>query len=348
MGRQIKPNENDLGTTAISKGIVMDEQELTTEEAIIGDAKIAKIGKEKQLLLDSLAGGDFSKQKTKVAYILNLYPDSRNSDVTLALRYWQTFQSDIYNPLGILPQDLFKLERFHYLVRARAKIQNEYKLFVPNAEIQRFRRKHEETMTDAVVQDSVPRSVINIFADESGKTQDYVIVASVWVLSGKAVYTISQAISKWKEKSVWKDREIHFSKMGAKDIEPLAELLSVVLQNREFLSFKTIAVERKRTKRAINEVIEKLHENMLIHGANHEISNNRVQLPQSLNVTVDHEQSLDAIALEELRRRINAEYSQSHGDKLKIASLVSISSKISPLVQLADVVAGAINRKLNN
>jgi len=135
--------------------------------------------------------------------------------------------------------------------------------------------------------------------------------------------------------------------MGAKDSEPLAELLSVVLLNREFLSFKTIAVERKRTKRTINEVIEKLHENMLIHGANHEILNSRVQLPQSLNVTVDHEQSLDAIALEELRRRVNAEYSQSHGDQLKIASLDSISSKISPLVQLADVIAGAINRKLN-
>ena len=325
----------------------MDEQELTTEEAVIDAAKIAKIQKEKQRLLDSLAGGDFSKQKTKVAYILNLYPDSRNSDVTLALRYWQTFQSDIYNPNGILPQDLFKLERFHYLVRARAKIQNEYKLFVPNSEIQRFRRQHEETMTDEVLQDSAPRSVMNVFADESGKTQDYVIVASVWVLSGRAVYTISQAISQWKEKSVWKGREIHFSNMGARDIEPLAELLGVVLQNREFLSFKTIAVERKRTKRTINEVVEKLHENMLIRGANHEVLNQRVQLPQSINVTVDQEQSLDAITLEELKRRVNTEYSQVHGDKLKVASLDSISSKISPLVQLADIIAGAINRKLN-
>lgn len=324
----------------------MDEQELTTEEAVIDAAKMAKIQKEKQLLLDSLAGGDFSKQKTKVAYILNLYPDSRNSDVTLALRYWQTFQSDIYDPNGILPQDLFKLERFHYLVRARAKIQNEYKLFTSNSEVRRFRKQHEETISDQIISDSPPPSIIRVFADETGKTQDYVIVSSVWVLNGRAVYTLDRAISDWKETSLWKGKEIHFSRMSARDVPVMAEYIEMILRNREYLSFHTVSVQRSRTRRSIDEIVEKLHENMLSHGAQHEINNNRVTLPQKIEVTLDHEQSLDPFSLNELKRRANTLLSEQYPG-IEISSINAVSSRTSSIVQLSDVIAGAINRKLN-
>ena len=96
------------------------ENELDAEEEVtIDPKKLERIEKEKKELLASLAGGDFSTQKTKVAAILNLYPESRNSDITLALKYWETFQPGIYNKSGILPKYLFKLERLHYIVRAR-------------------------------------------------------------------------------------------------------------------------------------------------------------------------------------------------------------------------------------
>lgn len=47
---------------------------LSEEEQAEREAKLAKLEKEKKELLTSLAGGDFSTLKTKVAYILNLYP----------------------------------------------------------------------------------------------------------------------------------------------------------------------------------------------------------------------------------------------------------------------------------
>ncbi len=65
---------------------VLDEQAL----------KQLKIEKEKKDLLASLASAEFSAQRTRVAYILNLYPESRNSDISLTLKYWETFQPDIY------------------------------------------------------------------------------------------------------------------------------------------------------------------------------------------------------------------------------------------------------------
>lgn len=326
----------------------MSDEEADKDRDEVDPKKLEKLEREKKELLASLTGGDFSKQKTKVAHILNLYPESRNSDITLALKYWETFQSDIYNSQGILPKDLFRLERLHYIVRARAKIQNEYNLFAPNTEVKRFRRKHEEEMNEAVLEDAKPRKLVNVYADETGKNQNYVVVSSVWVLTGRAVFTVSQAITSWQEKSLWAKREVHFAKLGKKDLEALKEYLGVIVKNREFLSFKSIAVERARTKRSIEHVVEKLHEHMLLRGAEHEIGSKRIGLPQKIEVTLDHEQSLDAIALDELRRRINAGYADKYGAEVEVTQIETISSRNSPLVQLSDLVAGAINRKLNN
>lgn len=204
-----------------------DQNELDDEEEVtIDPMRLARIEKEKKELLGSLAGGDFSTQKTKVAAILNLYPESRNSDITLALKYWETFQPEIYNKSGILPKDLFKLERLHYIVRARAKIQNEYGLFQADARVKHHRKKNEEVMYDAVLEDAAPRKVIHVFADETGKTHDFVIVAAVWVLTGRAVFTVTQAITEWKKLSPWANREIHFAKFGRMDLDTLKEYLA--------------------------------------------------------------------------------------------------------------------------
>lgn len=326
----------------------MTDENNDKEQEEVDPEKLRKIQKEKEELLASLVGANFSNQKTKVAYILNLYPDTRNSDVTLTIKYWEVFQPDIYNPHGILPKDLFKLERMHYLVRARAKIQNEYGLFLAKDQIRRYRRKHEDTMTEEVVADVNPRKLISVFSDETGKTQDYVIVASTWVLTGRAIVMVSKAIQEWQDQSKWAKREIHFAKFGRQDLDVLQEYLAVVLLNREFLSFKAIAIEKAKTRRKIEEVVIKLHEHILIRGLEHEIESRRIGLPQKVEVALDEEQSLDAFSLDELKRNVNGQLTDKFGENVILSGVRATSSRGSPLVQLADLVAGAINRKLNH
>lgn len=319
--------------------------ELSDEEKIA--AKALKLEREKKELLASLASGDFKTTKTKVAAVLNLYPHTRNSDVALALKYWEDFQPDVFDARGIQPKDLFKLERLHYIVRARAKIQNEYGLFLADDKIKRHRRHREEEMRDAVLEDSVPRRMVHVYADETGKTQDYVIVAAVWVLNGRAVFDITRAILSWQEKSSWAKREVHFAKFGKGDLDSLSAYLDVVQANRQYISFKLIAVEKAGMKRSIEEVVQKLHEHLLLRGLEHEISNARIDLPREVEVTLDQEQSLDKFTLADMKQHIADEYIKRHDGQVVLASISAVSSRHSPLVQLADVVAGAVNRRLN-
>ncbi len=311
-------------------------------------AKQLQVEKEKNDLITSIAQGDFSTLKAKVAAMLNLFPMTRNSDVSLALKYWEVFQPEIYKPTGILPRDLFKLERLHYIVRARAKIQNEYGLFLADAKIRGHRKGREEEMDEAVIEDAPPRKVVLIYADETGKTQNFAIVASVWVLNGYAVYAIGRAIERWKSASIWSDREVHFSRFGKADFVTLEEYLGVVTGQREFLSFKAIAVKRNLVKRSIEDTVLKLHEHMMLKGVDHEVSTGRIDLPRDFELTVDAEDSLDAIHLEEMKIRVNQRLSVGYSEKTILSAARSASSKSSHMLQLADLVAGATNRRLNH
>lgn len=311
-------------------------------------ARQLRLEQEARLLQAALRDGVMSDLKTKVAWILNQFSATRNSDVALTLKYWELFQSSIYNPNSMRPRDLFTLERFTSIARVRAKIQNEYNLFPADAAIRRRRRANEEDVKDAVIEDKPERNMVFVYADETGKTAEYACVAAIWLLTGYALFKLTNAIAEWQERSPWSKGEIHFSEFRKNQLDALADYLGIVKKHREFLSIKVISVERATIKRPIDEVIHRLHEFMLISGAKHEIDNNRIRLPHAIRLTVDAEQSLDVFACADIQNRVAASFKTSYGDQMEVDEVSAVSSHDSAMVQLADVVAGAVNRRRNH
>lgn len=310
------------------------------------DLKRQRIERERAELIKSVAAEDFSTLKSRVAAILNLYPAARDSDIVLTIKYWSTFQPDLYNPAGIAPADLFRLERETHIVRARAMIQNDYGLFVASETVKGHRRKNEVTIKAEILEQPAERSVLRVYADETGKNQQFVLVASIWVLSGYAAFQIAQRLEAWRKSSIFAKREMHFARLGKGDGPALREYLSVVRANSEFMSYKLIGIERAKTRRPITEVVFKLHQRMLIQGALHEVGSGRVSLPRAIDVTIDEEDSLDAIALAEMKAAVQRELSGVH-EGLTVGDVTLSSSRHSALLQLADMVAGAANRRRN-
>ncbi len=315
------------------------------------EEKKARLEREALELVASVRAGSTRDLKARVAGILNQYQHTRDSDIALALKYWEVFQPEYFNPRSITPDNLFRLERQSHIIRVRQKVQNEYGLFQADAGIRTRRKEREDEIREAVIEDGPGRRTVHVFADETGKNAAFAIVAAVWVLTGRAVYDLGRAIDRWRDTcAAFAKREMHFAELKRTDFEALQEYLEVLRANREFLGFKVIATERAqlRGRRNIDEVITKLYEHMLIQGVQHELANRRVTLPQNLIVTLDEIQSLDPIARADLRRDLTAHFHVMHGDELGVDEIITAKSHHSPMIQLADLVAGAVGRKRNH
>lgn len=93
------------------------------------DEKEQRLEAEKAAMERAVLSAKFDTIQERVAWILNHFPDTRNSDITLQLKYWDRFEPDLYDGRAIEPDDMYKLTRLTSLQRARAKIQNSYGLF---------------------------------------------------------------------------------------------------------------------------------------------------------------------------------------------------------------------------
>lgn len=89
--------------------------------------KLDRRARERTRLLEVLASGKLDTLVSRVAYVLNHHKETRNSDMALKLKYWEVFQGFNGNLVDV--NRMFELERDTSIARARAKVQNEYKLF---------------------------------------------------------------------------------------------------------------------------------------------------------------------------------------------------------------------------
>src|SRR5947208_11628679 len=120
--------------------------------------------------------------KSRVAYILNHYPATRDSDVALQNTLWRTFFGDHIEGEYVALKNFYDLPRPQTITRVRAKIQNDYGLFVPSAEVADMRKTLRRDRQDDAVADKPGPPAISVYSDESGKTQPFLIVGSIWIV----------------------------------------------------------------------------------------------------------------------------------------------------------------------
>lgn len=298
-------------------------------------------------IYEAIASGNYSTKRDRIAGILNMFPDSRDSDVTLTIKYWDLFQPELYQAGHFTPFDLFKLERLTTIARLRAKIQNEYGLFLGSEDVRNKRRQREEEIKSEMVSDTAPRRLISVYADETGKNGQFVIIGAVWFLDVRKGLTFQMLVDKWKRENNWK-QEFHFANCGKRDLEAYIQFIDLVATNRDYIGIKFISVDQTGSTRSIEDTVQKLYWHLLLKGFAHEVNSGRATLPRQIDLTIDQSDGCDAISREEIKTSLSNEMTSRFGEGTFVGEIQAVDSKHSAAIQLADLVSGAINRKLNH
>src|SRR5205809_5899048 len=90
----------------------------------IGDALTQDQIAERQYLLADIAESRLGTMQQRLAWLLQRFPETRDSDVALAIRYWRTYEPqtiESWQPLEL--EILFELTRLESIGRARRLLQ---------------------------------------------------------------------------------------------------------------------------------------------------------------------------------------------------------------------------------
>jgi len=306
-----------------------------------------RIEKERERLISKLSAHNMNEIRVRVAYIMSIYPETRNSDIALIFRYWETFHPEHLLHGNVVDMDaMFKLERYPSIVRARAKIQNEYKLFLADEEVRLHRRSREVREKEEQLADQPGIPGLIFYIDESGITQDFIVVGGLCCSDSRRAFEFTKEIIDWRSDSGIK-HEFHFTRMGRLQLSSYKEFFDIALKYLDVLSFRAVIMRRPGIKRPMDETMNKLHYQLVHKSVEYEEGTGRIALPRQVTMYKDKAEGVDPISIAELDQALRTGFSSHFNDKLMLNYVEDVDSKANYLIQLADQYVGSISRILN-
>ena len=305
-----------------------------------------RIDRERQRLEEAVQKSRLDTLQERVAWVLNYYPEARDSDFRLQVEFWKTFTPELVPGGRVHLDDYARLAPLTSIVRARAKIQNEYKLFQASPEVREYRGTLETEEREKARAQKQTYPLFSVFADESGKNADHLIVGSIWILHPPEVLRLTIDAQRWRKERRFDD-EFHFKDIDGANLPTYLEFAEWMVAASAVVSFRSMSVERRGIGRQ-DQALEELYYHLLLEGVDHEHHTGRAPLPRSLALTKDlEEQGRDNLFLAGLRDALLQATSGRFGGQLSVDSLRADDSKGQVLLQMADLYTGSINRILN-
>lgn len=300
---------------------------------------------ERNRILNAVASGKAEILLERTAWILSRWPHTRDSDIALQIQYWKEFEPERYAELADDSKVLYRLTRLTSLSRARARIQNTHRLFQASPEIRKRRGRLSEEERERLATAPVPSPIITVYADESGKTGQHLIVGSVWFLDPIDTLSVQNRVSEWRASTRF-DAELHFAEVTQRTLDRYCEFVDVVIDSTALISFKSVSVPRAGIG-SVEDALHVLFYELIRQGVQHEDETGRAPLPRRVLVWKDLEQAgSDRIMLARLRDALATASGSQFAGKLFVEECEAIDSRDQPLVQLADLYTSSINRTL--
>jgi hypothetical protein len=304
----------------------------------------ADLAQQRMRLLADIANSRLATHEQRVARILERFPETRESDVALCIRYWRTFQADVierWDPMDL--EILFDLDRIDTLSRTRRFIQNDLRLFRGMEDTRKAREALQQEFHEYIAahRESLPE--VRFYLDETGNEGDknYTGVAGVCVLNWKQFEKHNAALEQWRREQSWPGT-IHFTETGADKVDMAASLLQRLTERRSGILFLGYSIaSRGRTQEAMFSLfIQLVLDSLRKLNANGCLSENR-----SVRVIKEAAQGFDEIYLDQMTKRLEEMVALEFPGQLAVLPVEAVTKGRHVLLECADLIAGGMQRR---
>jgi len=311
---------------------VPKEQELSPEHA-----------ERRRRILADIANSRLGKCEQRVAYILQRFPETRDSHTALCIRYWKKFQADVlerWQPLRL--EVLYELDRIETLGRVRRIIQNDLRLFRGVEDTQRAKEAMQAEFHEYIAshRDTLPE--VRFYLDETGNEGDktYTGVAGVCIINWKQYEKHHAAIELWRAKQG--PETIHFSETGADKVDRAVSLLQQLQTRRSGVLFLGYSLaSRGRT----HEDMFSLFIQLIVDSLKHLRDCGCLSENRSVRVIKEADSGFDNLFLDKMTKRLAEAVALEFPGQLAVVPVEAVTKGRSVLLECADLIAGGMQRR---
>lgn len=309
-------------------------------EAVLSTEQDEKRGR----LLADLANSYLGTREQRVAHILQRFPETRDSDTALCIRYWKMYQADVlerWRPLEL--EVLYELDRIETIGRVRRMIQNDLRLFRGLEDTKKHRELLQKEFHEYLAshRDTLPE--VRFYLDETGNEGDktYTGVAGVCIINWKQYEKHCAAIAKWRKDQEWPGT-IHFAETGADKVDRAVALLAQLEKRRSGVLFLGYALaSRGRT----HEDLFSLFIQLVIDSLKHLREYGCLNEPRSVQVVKEADSGFDSLFLEKMTKQLSESVALEFPGQLVVKPIEAVTKGRHVLLECADLVAGGMQRR---
>jgi hypothetical protein len=298
----------------------------------------------RQKMLADIANSYLATSKQRVARILQRFPETRDSDTALCIRYWKMFPADVlerWQPLEL--EVLFELDRIETIGRVRRLIQNELRLFRGIEDTRRAREAMQGEFHEylAAHRDALPE--VRFYLDETGNEghKTYTGIAGLCIINWKQFEKHHAALQQWRSKQGWPET-IHFSDTGEEKVDRAVSLLRQLQSRRSGVLFLGYSMaSRGRT----HEVLFSLFIQLVVDSLKQLREHNCLTENRSVRVIKEAEPGFDSIFLRDMTKRLGDAVALEFPGKIAVLPVEAVTKGRTVLLECADLIAGGMQRR---
>ena len=301
------------------------------------------LNKKRQQLLADVARSEFGDVEQKVAFILQRYPETRESYVTMCIRYWQRFNADVLERWKLMNLDfMFELDRFETIGRVRREIQNKLQLFRGLELTPQYRLLYQKNLQEYLAAHRGVIPEVRFYLDETGNegNKAYTGVAGICTMNWRQYEMHAAALAQWR--SAQGPEPIHFVEIGSERTARAMSLLKELERRRSGLlflgyAFRTQAPTREAMFSLFAQlVVDSLHRLKLLGSLNE---------PRLLRVIKETEPGFDSIYLEKLNKHLTELVAFDFPSQFVVQPVETVVKGREVLLECADLIAGGMQRR---